>query len=102
MKISELIKTLTDLMQREGDLNVAVACPEGDYTRLEGSPDIVEVGYRDSSDGDFLDYGDVIERMKDDGEINEEDLLPPDETVNAYCARVKIAGPFICIGIREA
>ena len=83
MTVSELIKKLQDLQAKHGDLNISSVAPEGPYTRCEGDPDILGIGYADD-EGEYIsieEYQELAEQAEEAGE----DIS-------------HISGPYICIG----
>ena len=89
MLISDLIAKLQEFKAAHGDLEVQIAVPEGDYTRLEGDPTIFNLGYSDD-EGNYLTEDAVEERI--------EEWLDEDEDADEDDVRSNFEGPFLCIG----
>lgn len=85
MLVSELIAKLQALQAEHGDLEVQTVVPEGPYARLEGEPDILDVGYHDD-EGEYVSQESFDERVEEAEDEGEE---PPE-----------LEGPFICIGAK--
>lgn len=89
MRVSELIQILQGLQEENGDLEVQGLVPEGPYTRLEGPPEFVGLGYSDG-EGEFRSEDDVEELVAE--AMEEDEDLTEEEVRGCY------SGPYICIG----
>lgn len=92
MLVSELIKQLEDLKAAHGDLEVQTLVPEGPYTRCEGPPEFMGIGWCDE-EGEFIDSDkreEMILEVIDDLELN--------DRADAEAELDHLDGPYLCIG----